>query len=438
MPRRLLFLLLGLSAYSYQTQAQTFEPGYVVRAVGDTLRGEIENGFWEAPPLSIRFRRTADSQSETYLPHQLRAARFTGGRYFRFLRLPIDHAAKAIVGHLPRENRPAIQTDSLLAEVLVEGTASLVRVVLPDIIHYVVLRPDRPPLDLSERKYLRQGTDGVWTLVNGNNYRGQLGVYFGDCPTVSQAAQKAAFTVEGLSAVVLAYNTACSPTHQPGHNVLAEAKPRRRLAFQGGVLAGARYNRTESNAAELAGTCVDCAVHPFGGLYAEVLQPSRTAAIFGELTLSSFKSSNAEYDYYSYSKSVYTYKALLGSARLGVRFFIPTPHERQWLVSFGYELNKTIAPRITAVSGATVEATSSNVPFAKAVILPNIGLGFRSKRFTTSVDVQLYRDYNDDSQGYGTAFFGSNFALRAGLGYRLGRNTDEATKRPADSPWSNP
>ncbi|MDO7851512.1 hypothetical protein [Hymenobacter convexus] len=432
MLRRLPFLLLAFAGFSYQSLAQTFEPGYVVRTVGDTLRGEIENGFWEEPPPSIRFRRSAQSPSETYLPHQLRAARFTKGRYFRFLRLPIDHAAKAVVGHLPRENRPAIQTDSLLAEVLVEGTASLVRVVLPDIVHYVVLRPDRPALDLSERKYLRQGSDGVWTLVNGNNYRGQLGVYFGDCPTVSLAAQKAAFTVEGLSAVVLAYNAACSPAHQPGHNLLAEATPRRRLAFQGGVLAGVRYNRTESNAAELAGTCVDCAVHPFGGLYAEVLQPSRTAAIFGELTLSSFKSSNVEYSNYSYSKSVYTYKGLLGSARLGVRFFIPAPRERQWLVSFGYELNKTIMPRITTLSGTPVVASATNVPFAKAVILPNIGLGFRSHRFTTSVDVQLYRDYNDDAQGYGTAFFGSNFALRAGLGYRLGRNSDEATKRAAE------
>jgi hypothetical protein len=96
------------------------------------------------------------------------------------------------------------------------------------------------------------------------------------------------------------------------------------------------------------------------------------------------------------------------------------------MVSFGYELNKTINPSITTVSGKAVDASSADVPFAPTVIMPSIGLGWRNRRFTASVDVQLYRDHSDPSQDYGPTFFGSNFALRTGVGYRLGRNSDEA------------
>lgn len=45
MKLRLLFALPALLLASFLSSAQTFEPGLLVRANGDTLRGEIENGF---------------------------------------------------------------------------------------------------------------------------------------------------------------------------------------------------------------------------------------------------------------------------------------------------------------------------------------------------------------------------------------------------------
>lgn len=422
---RLLLLLALIGAYSPIALGQAFEPGYVVRSSGDTLRGAVENDFWEEPPTLIRFRRTAEGEVESFLPHQLRAVSFTGGRYFRFLRLPIDHAAKNVVSQLPRENRSAIQTDSLLAEVLVDGTASLVRVVMPDIIHFVVLLPSRPPLDLSERKYLRQDTDGKWILVNGNNYRSQLGVYFGECASVTSVAQKAPFSAQGLSAVVMAYNEACGSPQKPSRNLLAEAQPRRKLALQGGVLAGARYNRIESNASDLAGPCTDCLVQPFGGFYAEVLQPSRKAAVYGELTLSRFNNTNVLYYPRTYTQSVYKYTALLGTARLGVRLFFPLAHDNKLLFGLGYEVNKTINPAITTISGTPVDAGAAETGFASTVVMPNVTLGWGSGRFSACLDGQMYRDYDGELDDYGPVFFDSNFALRVSLGYQLGRNSDE-------------
>ena len=60
-----LLLLLTASLFgSLQTRARTFEPGLLVRSNGDTLRGEIENGFWTEPPAFIRYRGTPDSLSQ--------------------------------------------------------------------------------------------------------------------------------------------------------------------------------------------------------------------------------------------------------------------------------------------------------------------------------------------------------------------------------------
>ena len=436
---RLLLLLPAFLFCILQTRAQAFEPGLLVRSNGDTLRGEIENGFWVEPPAFIRFRPTPDGPTQQFAPRQLCRVSFTGGRLFRYEGLPIDHAAKAKVGSLPYENLPDIRVDSLLAEVLVDGPVSLVRVALFALpVHYLLLSPDRLPLDLSERKYLRQAVDKAWLLTNGNNYRGQLGVYFGQCPAAYSTAQRVPFTAAGLTEVVQAYNTACSPAQKAGRNLLALATPRHLTAFQGGVLGGMRYNRLESYAGSLAGPCVDCQPHPFGGLYAELLQPSRTSAVYGELSLSRFESKGAHRAGYtatgSYAFDRFDYRAWLATARIGVRYFAPMPHEQQLLVGFGFELNKVLAPLVSTPSGQPVNPDREEYFFAVPTLLPNVMMGWRRQRFTLSLDGQMYISSTDDTSSAstlassnrfaGSLFFGTNFAARLGLSYRLSRNPD--------------
>ena len=135
MKLRLLFALPALLLASFLSHAQAYEPGLLVRSTGDTLRGEIENSFWVEPPAFIRFRAAPGSTSQLFQPRQLRAVSFSGGRYFRYEALSIDHAAETRLDVLPRENHPDIRTDSLLAEVLLAGPATVLRVVLPSSTH---------------------------------------------------------------------------------------------------------------------------------------------------------------------------------------------------------------------------------------------------------------------------------------------------------------
>ncbi|WP_073110108.1 hypothetical protein [Hymenobacter daecheongensis] len=125
-------------------RAQTYEPGLLVQANGDTLRGEIENSFWTEPPTFIHYRPTATSPSQLFQPRQLRALSFTGGRSFRYVIVPIDHAAETRLDRLPRGNYFEVRTDSLLAEVLLEGPAELLRVTRPGATHYLLRRPSQP------------------------------------------------------------------------------------------------------------------------------------------------------------------------------------------------------------------------------------------------------------------------------------------------------
>jgi hypothetical protein len=132
------------------------------------------------------------------------------------------------------------------------------------------------------------------------------------------------------------------------------------------VLAGMRYNRIEGAARGLQGKCVDCQVHPFGGLYAELLQPGRAFALYGELGLSKFHSLGSHYLGYNANTgtSMYNtveYGAWLTTARLGVRYYVPLSHEQQLLFGFGYELNFASSPRTITTTGPFGDLTQEEL-----------------------------------------------------------------------------
>lgn len=430
---RLFYLVSTLLFFTGSLRAQVYEPGFLVRSTGDTLRGELENSFWVEPPTFIRYRPTSASNSELFQARQLRAISFTNGRYFRHESLVLDRAAETRLQELPRGYRVKLRTDSVLAEVLLTGQAELLRVVLPGAAHYEVRRPGQPPLRLSERKYLVENkTGGTWSIVDGNNYRSQLELYFADCPAASQAATKAAFTATGLTAVVQAYATACSPTRQPASSWAAQG-PRRRGAFQVAVLGGVRYNRLESPSYIIT-NCTDCGLHPFGGFYAELLQPSRTTAFYAELTMSAFRN-RSSYSFYDASgtsqSALFDYRALLGTARVGIRFLPPLPHDKQLLIGLGFEYNKVFGLNLPNDARSyyypNVQSTAATDVYATPILLPNLTLGLRRQRLTLLLDGQVYvsRNFN-----FADLFFAGNCAVRLGMSYRLGRNPDNATTKP--------
>ncbi|WP_151086714.1 hypothetical protein [Hymenobacter baengnokdamensis] len=427
MLKRLLCLLLTLSFYASDAQAQAYEPGWLVRTNGDTLRGELENGFWLEPPTFIRYRRTPQSPSELFPARQLRAVSFKGGRYFRHEVLRLDRAAEVRLQDLKRGNYVNMQPDSVLAEVLLSGPVELLRVVRPGATQFVLRRPGQPDLSLSERHYLSDGPD-INRIIDGNNYRNQLRLYFADCPAAASLAERIPYTAAGLAEVAQAYAVSCTPGKQSAQSWLAQAAPRRKGAFQAGVLAGARYNNIASPASSLTEGCTDCAVHPFGGLYAELLQPSRITAFYGELSLSPFHSKGVYYLGFdangNQQYSIFEYRALLLTGRLGVRYFIPRPHDQQLMVGFSFEHNEVLGLNLAPGNSSNTNPQTTGDAYASPTLIPGLMLGWRYQRFTASIDGQLYRSNNDSGIFYYN-FLGGKWATRLGLSYRLGRNPDK-------------
>lgn len=429
MPARILFLLVVFAFLSPHLQAQGFEPGVLVRANGDTLRGEIENSFWVEPPAFIRFRPGPTAGVEMLKPRQVRAVLLTNGRYFRYEGLPINHADETELARLPHGYATNVKVDSLLAEVLIEGPMTLFRVIRPGSLHLLLQRPEQPVVDLCERQYLRQAPNGSWQVTDGNNYRSQLALYLADCPEASQAAKSAAFTPAGLAAVVQAYNQACGPIRQMGRSWLEVAAPRRRTSVQGGLLAGIRYNHLENKTVDFTG-CTDCAARPFGGLYAEVLLPNRRTAIYGELSLANFHNQLSRFvtvitstpdprcvgctrEEKSVVASTYHYQALMSTARIGIRYFFRLPYEQQLLMGLSYELNSLWNVKGNFQPGPDFTLYQDDLIYPSVPLLPALTAGWRWNRVSVVADVHSW------------FVIEGRFVVRGSLAYRLGRNHDQ-------------
>ena len=457
-------LLLGATLAVGSAKGQAFERGYLVTTAGDTLRGEIQNRFWQAPPESVVFRPSPAVSGQEYVRRRLRTVRLEGSRYFRAEVLVVDHGARTHTGDLPSRLVVSPRTDSLLAEVLLDGPVPLLRVVADaGVSHYFVRRPGRPYLELTERKYLVE-IEGHQRIVDANNYRSQLAVYFSDCPAAVAVAEKAPFSAQGLVAVVKAFGAQCLPEKLPGADAPAPAHPTNLLAFNGGVLLGGSYNKLQIGRSEyvgeeaplLDGLNLDSQLHPVGGAYLDVLLPGRRWLGHSEVAMSSY-GRRGVFPLAGGAGS-YTWHGTKLDTRLGLRCLLFRQRSKlDWFVGSGLNLNTTLSYQSSEQYGAgssRLTASRVRVPTQAAffgaldfVFLPYLEAGMRWGRLTYSVDVAptgtvSYTDplalYASDSRtpaGQETSYYGmysygaTLLSYRAVLAFSLVRWPAPATNR---------
>jgi hypothetical protein len=115
--------------------------------------------------------------------------------------------------------------------------------------------------------------------------------------------------------------------------------------------------------------------------------------------------------------SQFTYRALTLSTRLGLRFYFPLFHEKQWFFGFGTGFHPLLFPTFTTTNGPVATPHYNDLGYTSFVLLPvtYLGLGMQSQRIMVSTDIALE---------------GRGFVGRLGLGYRLGSNPDAPTTGP--------
>ncbi|UYZ58824.1 hypothetical protein [Hymenobacter latericus] len=437
-----------LSARS--ASAQVFEPGYLILTAGDTLRGEVENNYWSAPPKEIRFRPHAQTPPAPYLARQLRGVHLGSGRLLRREVLPIDYTVTSDLKRMPEQLRIEQRPDTVLADVLVTGAASLLLIEDGNVKHYFVKREQQPYLELAPRKY-RQNLGGVVKVVDANNYRGQLEVYFLDCPAVVAALPKTAFTETALANLVQRYNRECSAARQPGSSNVV-AKPRNRVKLQVGPAIGVRYNSQRLRLADspgleqptLDGLQTDGRLHAQYGVFFDVVFPGRHLALhtavnrsgFGRTARVSSPAGSANY------QGTLDWRGSFTSIELGLRYLRPLGSRLQLVAGTGLhvypahafqrfeanELHYTTTPRLGAVS------SSYGLDGFESTRLPYLEVGLRHDRVTLMLYARRYglSNYYDpfvvryfDTPYYrGYDYKARTLSLAVSLAFQINGNSD--------------
>lgn len=460
---RVLLLLLLLGPLSRQASAQVFEPGYLVLSRGDTLRGEVENAFWTDPPKTVRFRRNASGPLVAYRAAQLRAVQLTSGRLLRHELLPIDYSAvqrtnQASYGYVIRQ-----QPDSVLADVLVEGPASLLSVVWNQTHHYFVRREGKPYLEMTERRYIDNYGPQV-RAVDGNNYRGQLEIYFGDCAPALEVSRRAQFVATDLAEVVQSYNLNCSASRQVGRRIEVTAPKVSRTKVQVGPMLGVGYNSLRLHSITgpglenrpLEDAQLDGQVHLQPGIFFDVLEGGRRLAVhtalfgyrFGRTVQLPAPDAAGQW------RGTVTWRGTNATLQMGLRGLQPVGTRLTLLGGAGAEIAHVWGQNTllrygngqASRNGARNVQLATETPFEIGYgtdVLPYAEVGIRHSRLTASVTGRLYPKYgfydplvvnstvdvNGTTVASGYNYTGRILSLSLVLAFRLNGDPDQRAAR---------
>ena len=444
-----LFFFAAISC-SPRAQAQVFERGYLVLSAGDTLRGEVENLFWSDPPAAVRFRAAPATPPATYPARQLRGFGLASGRVLRRDVVPLDRAAQIALSKLPDGLVQRQQPDTVLADVLVDGPATLLEVKLEDVKHFLLRRETQPYLELTERRYLRQAANGTTQAVDGNNYHGQLLRYFTGCPAAVEVAAKAPFTAEGITRVVQAYNMQCSAEKQAGRAYQLAEKARSGIAVQVGPMLGVRYNTTHVHQVEetggqpatLNGIELDSRPHGQAGIYVDFVNAGRRLALHTSWLYSRYgRTTTIPAHLGPGTEGVLDTRGNVGSLQGGLRWLSKTTSSYQWLLGAGAEVNAFFLETASVKYKDTDRFSLRGRGFGTG-ILPYLETGVRRDRLTLTLNGRLYgrstisdnaaiRGFIETPDGrlqpVGYTYKGRTLSLALALAFRLNR-ADKPTK----------
>jgi hypothetical protein len=107
------YVLNGLAVFSQEK----FLNGFIVKAEGDTLRGQVAYRKWDRNPVRITFRKSETSAPEIYYPLQVRSFS-VADEYYEGAVVDVDISPYKI-GELDQKSEPDFVKDTVFLQVLV-------------------------------------------------------------------------------------------------------------------------------------------------------------------------------------------------------------------------------------------------------------------------------------------------------------------------------
>ncbi|WP_303310155.1 hypothetical protein [Hymenobacter sp. BT730] len=456
--------------------SQTIQPGYYVRAAGDTVRGDLENAYWQDAPAIIRFRPQGQMALQTLRTRSLLGFGLHNLRNWRTQYLTYDAAAESNPAYLQTDApRTRFVKDTLVTEVLVEGPITLLAAFQGTTPHYFLLYQEQTPLELVDRRYQYTGPDGRRYLSRVNDYREQLRAFLPACPEVESRISKLPYDEKAIIRLVQQYNTTClgQPMAATQHN---DEKPKgqNRVRLDWGVQTGAAYASTTAHSEKpdaepgtvysstqgydliavemqyLKNERLESSLRPLAGLYADILFPGRHFALHTEGSYRTMQRYQKEFTsgQAGYPRKMYRLSGNQITAQLGFRMLRPL-QTGQLLAGAGITMAFTsLRENEAAYPGATnLTYKGINLPRRNRLTYPyqQVGLyveaGYRWKRFTSTISWRYQEGLLEDRTAVESIVIAqpsntfidvihTEYNLRSHLGviniaYRLNRNTDQ-------------
>lgn len=347
--------------------------------------------------------------------------------------LPVDRYAETRYSFLSygviRRQKP----ESVLIDVLLLGPATLRGASLEETEHYWVQRPGQLPLELSARRYLGI-VNGVRSILDANDYKSQLLVYFGDCEAVVNLLPTTDFTTEDLVQLVHTYNQQCSGQAQT-EQVIRSATPQRGTGVvRVGVLGGVRYNSlrfraTDNTNGALDGLNADNFPHPQGGVYLDIVNSGRRLAFHTAVLATTFGRTNpVRFSSATSQSGSFAWRGTQAYLQFGLRGFLPVGTNYQVVVGGGYELN-VFWPQTSQLSSAGRQQYFLDRFYGTP--LPYLEAGLKRDRLLLTLNGRVYMKntyfyYNGNEDSHYTYL---PWSLSLMLGYRLNADADAASGR---------
>ena len=160
-----------------------FETGYVIDIQKDTIKGFIDYRNWNITPKEIVFKTVPDSKSTIYTPTDILSFNVAGERYVSGI-VTIDESPFRD-NELTESEMPQYRTDTVFLKVLLDGNKSLYSLKDENLKMHYFIGQNGAFNTLLFKKYL-QNVSGATFVKTNEKFKGQLMVYFQDCPSIQK------------------------------------------------------------------------------------------------------------------------------------------------------------------------------------------------------------------------------------------------------------
>jgi hypothetical protein len=366
MNHKIALLILLLLSFHYSKAQKAFEPGYLLIAPNDTLRGYIDYKNWSRNPETISFKISPEEKAETYGLGELTGFYVHGESYIK-AEVDVD-ITPSKVDELAYSPLPKLQRTTAFLLTINGGPKGL---------FYLNGKGGKVQLYISDKPGIYQllinhryiTSNGLRQIVTPNQFRTQLKNFFSECEGLIADNTAISYSSQSIEKVFNRYYEKCTSKE------LVTAYKLENSQVQVGVVAGLSASKLSFKGAyssKILKGNFPISNNVSGGLFLNITVPrlKQRFSVYNELAFVSYKTSTVyQIDYSDNNYNRWTNSLGYGYIKLTnmARYHIPAGNVKLFV-------NGGISNAI-AVSETNKEITESSFYTSQPVVTENVVFG---------------------------------------------------------------